>query len=363
MLIVVLMALQTKKKKSEIDKELEQILKARAPRIKVVGVGGAGNNTITRLTQVGIVGAETIAVNTDAQDLLFSEADYKLLIGRELTKGFGAGGDPRIGEEAAKESKEDVKKALEGADMVFITCGLGGGTGTGASPIIAEVARKLGALTIGVVTLPFSMEGRVRMRNAKLGFENLRKHVDTLIVIPNDKLLEVVPDVSLITGFKICDEILVNTVKGTVELITKPGLVNLDFADIRAVMQNSGMALIGLGESSSKNRAIESVEKALNHPLMVVNVDGAKGALINVMGGQDITIKEANQVVELIANRIDPEAKIIWGAQIDPAMKEKLRVFLIVTGVSFEFEEGFISETAKVLPTKIDKELGIEVIE
>ena len=357
------MAIKTDRKKSEVDKELEQILKARAPRIKVVGVGGAGNNTITRLMEVGIVGAETVAVNTDAQDLLFSDANYKLLIGKEVTKGFGAGGDPKVGEEAAKESKDDIKKALEGADMVFVTCGLGGGTGTGASPIVAEVAKKLGALVIGIVTLPFSMEGRVRMRNAKLGFENLRRNVDTLIVIPNDRLLEVVPDVSIAAAFKVCDEILVNAVKGITELITKPGLVNLDFADVRAVMQKGGMAVIGVGESSSKNRAIEAVDKALHHPLLVVDIEGAKGALINVVGGPDITIKEANQVVEQVANYLDTEAKIIWGAQIDKNVKEKMRVFVVITGVSFEFEEGFTGAEETGTITKIDEDLGIEFIE
>ena len=361
------MAVRTQKKQKEVDKELSQILKARRVKIKVVGVGGAGNNTITRLMQVGIVGAETIAVNTDAQDLLFSDANYKLLIGKELTKGFGAGGDPKVGEEAAKESKEDVKKALEGSDMVFVTCGLGGGTGTGASPIIAEIARKLGALTIGVVTLPFSMEGKVRMNNAKQGFEKLKQNVDTLIVIPNDRLLEVVPDVSIATAFKVCDEILVNAVKGITELITKPGLVNLDFADVRAVMQNGGMALIGLGESDTENRAIEAVEKALSNPLMAVDIEGAKGALINVVGGPGVTIKESHEIVETVASRLDPDAKIIWGTQIDQSLENALRVLLIITGVAFpDVEELMVPsyETPKPKEKKeIEELLGIEFLE
>ena len=361
------MAVRTKRKAHEVDKELSEILKARRVRIKVVGVGGAGNNTITRLMQVGIVGAEAIAVNTDAQDLLFSDADYKLLIGRQLTKGFGAGGDPKIGEEAAKESKEDIKKALEGADMVFVTCGLGGGTGTGASPIIAEIARKLGALTIGVVTLPFSMEGKVRMNNAKLGFEKLKQHVDTLIVIPNDRLLEVVPDVSIATAFKVCDEILVNAVKGITELITKPGLVNLDFADVRAVMSNGGMALIGLGESDTENRAIEAVEKALSNPLLAVDIEGARGALINVFGGPGVTIKESHQIVETVASRLDPNAKIIWGTQIDKNLENVLRVLLIITGVAFPDVEELMAPTVEAPKPREKKEieelLGIEFLE
>ncbi|MBM3304257.1 MAG: cell division protein FtsZ, partial [Candidatus Aenigmarchaeota archaeon] len=236
---------------AEVDGELKKILESRRAEIKVVGCGGAGGNTISRLMQVGIVGAETIAINTDAQDLLYTDSDRKVLIGRELTGGLGAGADPHVGMEAAKESKDDVKKSLEGADMVFIDCGLGGGTGTGSAPIVADVAKKLGALTVGIVTLPFSMEGRQRMRNAQEGLENLESVVDTLIVIPNDKLLEIVPDVSITTAFKVADEILVNAVKGIAELITKPGLVNLDFADIRAVMGSGGLAMIGMGESDT----------------------------------------------------------------------------------------------------------------
>ena len=259
-------------KLSDTDEDLRKILEARRAEIKVVGVGGAGNNTVSRLMQVGIVGAEVVAINTDAQDLLYTDADKKVLIGKDLTRGLGAGADPKVGGEAARESREDIKDALKGGDMVFITCGLGGGTGTGASPVVAEIAKKMGILTVGVVTLPFSMEGRQRMANAQLGLEELQKNVDTLITIPNDKLLEIVPDVSVVTAFKICDEILVNSVKGVTELVTKPGLVNLDFADVRTVMTNGGMAMIGLGESDTENRAIEAVEKALNNPLLDVEI-------------------------------------------------------------------------------------------
>ena len=320
-------------KRTKDDEELEEMLEKSKTRIKVVGAGGAGNNTVTRLMQIGIVGAETIAVNTDAQDLLYTDADIKVLIGRQLTAGLGAGADPKVGMEAARESKEELKKALQGADMVFLTCGLGGGTGTGSLPVIADIAKKMGALTVAVVTLPFSMEGKQRMDNAKEGLENLESIVDTLIVIPNDKLLEIVPDVSLITAFKIADEILVNSVKGVTELVTKPGLVNLDFADIRAVMGSGGLAMIGLGESDTENRAFEAVERALNNPLITVDINGAMGALINVIGGPDVTIREAHQIVEAVSTKLSADAKIIWGAKVDKTLGKRVRAMLIITGV------------------------------
>jgi cell division protein FtsZ len=349
-------------KSSEIDQELRAILESRKTQIKVVGAGGAGNNTITRLMQVGIVGAETVAINTDAQDLLYTDSDKKVLIGRELTSGLGAGADPKIGMEAAKESKEDIKKALQGADMVFLTCGLGGGTGTGSLPIVAEVAKKLGALTLAIVTLPFSMEGKQRMANAREGLENLEGLVDTLIIIPNDKLLEVVPDVSLATAFKVCDEILVNAVKGIAELVTKPGLVNLDFADVRTVMSEGGLALIGMGESDTENRAIEAVEKALNNPLITVNVEGAKGALINVIGGPDITIREAQQVVEQVSSKLAPDAKIIWGTQIVKDLGDTIRAMLIITGVKSPQIFGPERPWTKEQKKDIEKILDVEFI-
>jgi cell division protein FtsZ len=538
----------------EIDEELRTILESRKTQIKVVGAGGAGNNTITRLMQVGIVGAETIAINTDAQDLLYTDADKKILIGKELTSGLGAGGDPKVGMEAARESKEDIKKALQGADMVFLTCGLGGGclrgssliytnpdgpqridsikpgsfvysledgrlvkkkviasmktgikkvlevktnnhtlyasydhpflkvipekvdkygrfskfkfewtpaeklkqndivvvmrkapdvdiqcqfedefhqldkslektrqgkgigflcgyrgptnseffknfgfakiksikevgneevyditvegshnfvaegfvvhnTGTGSLPVVAEIAQKLGILTIAVVTLPFSMEGKQRMANAREGLENLEDHVDTMIVIPNDKLLEVVPDVSLATAFKICDEVLVNAVKGIAELVTKPGLVNLDFADVRSIMKNGGLAMIGMGESDTENRAIEAVERALNNPLITVDVNGATGALINVIGGPDITIREAQQIVEAVSTRLSPDAKIIWGAQIAKELGETLRAMLVITGVKSPQIFGPSKKWTKEERKDIEKILGIDFVE
>ncbi len=347
---------------SEMDEELRKILESRKAEIKVVGVGGAGGNTMSRLMQVGIVGAETIAINTDAQDLLYTDSDRKILIGREITGGLGAGADPKIGMEAAKETKEEVKRGLEGADMVFVTCGLGGGTGTGGSPIIADIAKKLGALTVGVVTLPFSMEGRQRARNAQEGLENLESVVDTLIVIPNDKLLEIVPDVSITTAFKVADEILVNAVKGIAELITKPGLVNLDFADVRAVMGSGGLAMIGMGESDTENRAVESVEKSLNNPLLDVDVEGATGALVNVSGGEDITIKECQQIVEAVSSKISGDAKIIWGAQIIKELGDTIRSMLIVTGVKSSQIYGPAKTFTGEKQREIERILGVDFV-
>ncbi|HLD42153.1 MAG TPA: cell division protein FtsZ [archaeon] len=345
------------------DEELRKILESRKAEIKVVGIGGSGNNTLSRLMQVGIVGAETIAINTDAQDLLYTDADRKILVGRELTSGLGAGADPKVGMEAAKESREDIKKALEGADLVFIACGLGGGTGTGAGPVVADTAKKLGILTVGIVTLPFTMEGRSRMSNAQLGLENMETAVDTLIVVPNDKLLEIVPDVSITTAFKVADEILVNSVKGIAELITKPGLVNLDFADIRAVMGSGGLAMIGMGESDTENRAVESVEKSLNNPLLDVDITGATGALVNVSGGLDITIRECQEIVETVGSKINPDAKIIWGAMVDKAMGDTIRSMLIVTGVKSNQIYGPERTFSSTKQKEIEKILGVDFID
>ncbi|MBI2129628.1 cell division protein FtsZ [Candidatus Woesearchaeota archaeon] len=345
-----------------MDAELEEMLSKQKATIKVVGTGGGGNNTINRITEIGVVGAETIAVNTDAQDLLFTTADRKILIGKDLTHGMGAGSIPKVGEEAARENEHDIKESLAGADMVFITCGLGGGTGTGSAPVIADVAKKMGALTVGVVTLPFSMEGKTRYENAIIGLEKLEQLVDTLIVIPNDKLLELAPDLPLHTAFKVADEILTNAVKGIAELITKAGLVNLDFADIRTVMTNGGVALIGVGESDSENRAVEAVEKAINNPLLDADISGASGALINVCGGPDMTLNEARVVVETISERIDPDARIIWGAQIADDLDKTIRAMLIVTGVKSPQIFGPERKMGERRKKEIEEELGIEFV-
>ncbi|MEM4153072.1 MAG: cell division protein FtsZ [Candidatus Pacearchaeota archaeon] len=347
---------------SEIDKELEEIIAKQKAAIKVFGCGGGGNNTLTRMREIGIKGAELIAVNTDAQDLLYTAADYKILIGKELTHGLGAGSNPQIGEEAARESEHEIKQKLQGADMVFITCGLGGGTGTGAAPVVAELAKKMGALTIGVVTLPFTIEGQRRYENAMLGLEKLENVVDTLIVIPNDKLLELAPDLPLHTAFKVADEILTNSVKGITELITKAGLVNLDFADIKAVMSNGGVAMIGVGESDSQNRAIEAVEKAIENPLLDVDIENASGALINIVGGLDLTLEEAKKVIETVGNRINPNAKMIWGAQLSEDMDKTLRVLLIVTGVKSPQILGPGERRADKELRQIGEELGIDFV-
>lgn len=352
-----------KVKKDPDEADLENLLEQRKARIKVIGAGGAGNNTATRLVETGAARVEVIAVNTDAQQLLYSKADKKILAGKVLTRGLGAGADPQIGEEAAKESREEIKKSLTGADMVFITCGLGGGTGTGAAPIIAETAKKLGALTVGIVTMPFTMEGRHRLNNAYSGLSKLEKNVDTLIVIPNDKLLEIVPEVSITTAFKIADEILVNAVKGITDLIMRPGLVNLDFADVKAVMSDGGLAMIGLGSSDTENRATEAVERALNNPLLDVDVEGAQGALINISGGSNITIKECQEIVERVSSVLDPNAKIIWGAVVDKTLGEGVNTLIIVTGVQAldEFsEQEAIKETKK---KEMESVLGVDVVE
>ena len=346
-----------------IDAELEHILTKQKATIKVVGCGGSGNNTIQRISEVGIIGAETIALNTDAQDLLYTTSNKKILIGREITKGLGAGSDPRLGEEAARESEHDIKKALQETDMLFITCGLGGGTGTGSAPVVAEVAKKLGILSIGIVTLPFAMEGHRRYENAIIGLEKMEQIVDTLIVIPNDKLLELAPDLPLHTAFKVADEILTNSVKGIAELVTKTGLVNLDFADIRAVIKGGGVALIGIGESDTENRAQEAVEKAITNPLLDADISGANGALINVIGGEDMTLDEARKVVEAISNKLSEDARIIWGAQIYKDMEKTIRTMLIVTGVKSSQILGAGTKTSDRRKKEIETELGIEFLD
>lgn len=317
----------------ETDAELQAILQELKTNIVVIGCGGSGSNTIQRMSDEGILGAELYAINTDAQHLLNLKVKRKILIGRNRTRGLGAGSLPQIGHDAAEESKTQIEKAVDNADMVFVTCGLGGGTGTGAAPIVAEVARDAGALSIAVVTLPFSVEGSVRMANAEAGLERLRDVVDTVIVVPNDKLLEVVPHLPLQAAFKVCDEVLMRAVKGITELITKPGLVNLDFADVRVIMQKSGVAMIGLGEAEGDNKAVESVQKALRSPLLDVDVSGATSALVNVVGGPDMTIAEAESVVNELYARIDPKARLIWGAVIEPELENIIRTMVVVTGV------------------------------
>ena len=349
--------------RNDIDAELEEMLSKQKAKIKVIGAGGGGNNTINRLTEVGVAGAETVAMNTDAQDLLYTNADSKVLLGRDVTNGLGAGSIPQIGEEAARESEHEIKQKIQGADMVFITCGLGGGTGTGSVPVIAEIAKKCGCLTVAIVTLPFEMEGNRRYENAIIGLERLEHLVDTLIVIPNDKLLELAPDLPLQTAFKVADEILTNAVKGIAELVTKAGLVNLDFADIRAVMGKGGVAMIGIGESDTEQRSTESVEKAISNPLLDVDVSGANGALINVAGGPDMTLDEAKKVVETVSEKLDEDANIIWGASISEDLGKTIRTMLIITGVKSPQIFGPSRKIADKNKKDIENELGIEFVD
>lgn len=348
-----------------LDDELRSMLADQKTRIRVVGCGGGGNNTINRIGEVGIVGADTIAINTDAQDLLYTTAKKKILIGRETTRGLGAGSNPTIGENAARESEKEIRASLEGADLVFVTCGLGGGTGTGSAPIVAEISKKLDILTVAIVTMPFAMEGNKRYENAVNGLERLEQIADTLIVIPNDKLLDLAPDLPVHTAFKLADEILTNAVKGIAELITKEGLINLDFADIRAVMGGGGTALIGLGESNSQGRAKEAVERAMNNPLIDADINGATGALINVLGGSDLTLSEARTIVEAISSKLSDDARIIWGASIEKDLDRHIKVMLIVTGVtSLQLRGGVGSAREKGLePDTANQKFGIDFID
>ena len=334
-----------KKSNDDLDEELLKIIEGSRANIIVVGTGGAGNNTISRLNEIGIEGAKTITVNTDAQDLFYSVSDKKLLLGRQTCGGLGAGGEPTVGEESAEESEEDIREELEGADMVFVTCGLGGGTGTGSAPVISKVAKKAGALTVAVATMPFSAEGVKRRENAEIGLEKLQENADTVIVIPNDKLLEVAPNLPLNKAFMASDEILGRAVKGITELITKPGLISLDFADISSIMKGSGMAMIGMGESESGDRAIESVHEALSSPLLDIDISNATGALVNISGSSDLTLHEAEKIVQVVADKLDPEANIIWGTQIDESLQNIVRTTVVVSGIK---TDSYSSDTPDI---------------
>jgi cell division protein FtsZ len=332
--------LQDVSPKSKDDEEILKFIEESRPNIYVVGAGGSGSNTLDRLFQMGIAGVNLIAMNTDARHLLHVKANKKVLLGKKVSKGRGAGSNPVIGEESAKEAIEDIKETLKDPSMVFITCGLGGGTGTGSAPIIAETAKSMGALTVAVVTLPFTSEGRVRMENALAGLEKLKKNTDTVIVIKNDKLLNLVPDLPLNTAFKVCDEVLAGSVKGIAELVTKTGLVNVDFADLRTILTDGGFAVIGLGEASldakKEDRARVAVETALNSPLLDADVSTSTRALINVIGGEDMSLKESEYVVSETAGRINPNAHIIWGSRIDGNIKKSsMRVLVVLAGVRF----------------------------
>ena len=320
-------------KSATTDEELASLLESVTARILVIGVGGAGNNAITRLMEVGIEGADTLAANTDAQDLYFCNSHHKLLLGRETCGGLGAGNDPDIGEAAAIETYEDIKEAARG-DLVFITTGMGGGTGTGAAAHIAKAAKENGALTVAIVCLPFEVEGATRKKNAMRGLNALMEHVDTLIAIPNEKLLEIAPDLSLPEAFMVADEVLVRAVKGIAELISKPGLVNLDFADVRTTMKNGGVSIIALGEARGEDRAEDAVINALRNPLIDVSIENARNLLVNVSGNADLQLSEAKRVIEIVTEQVNPGAEIIYGALIVPELDDRLRVTIIASGVN-----------------------------
>ncbi|MBX6387781.1 MAG: cell division protein FtsZ [Frankia sp.] len=301
--------------------------------IKVVGIGGGGVNAVNRMIEVGLKGVEFIAINTDAQALLMSDADVKLDVGRELTRGLGAGADPEVGRQAAEDHREEIEEVLKGADMVFVTAGEGGGTGTGGAPVVANVARSLGALTIGVVTRPFTFEGRRRANQAEAGIDTLRGEVDTLIVIPNDRLLAMTDrDISVLDAFRSADQVLLSGVQGITDLITTPGLINLDFADVKTVMSHAGSALMGIGRARGDDRATVAAEQAIASPLLEASMDGAQGVLLNISGGSDLGLFEINAAAELVADAAHPEANIIFGAVIDDALGDEVRVTVIAAG-------------------------------
>ena len=305
--------------------------------IKVVGIGGGGVNAVNRMIEEGLKGVEFIAINTDAQALLMSDADVKLDVGRELTRGLGAGANPEVGSRAAEDHREEIEEVLKGADMVFVTAGEGGGTGTGGAPIVANVARSLGALTIGVVTRPFGFEGKRRASQAELGIERLRAEVDTLIVIPNDRLLSISDrHVSVLDAFKAADQVLLSGVQGITDLITTPGLINLDFADVKSVMSGAGSALMGIGSSRGDDRSVAAAEMAISSPLLEASIDGAHGVLLSIQGGSDLGLFEINEAAQLVSNSAAPEANIIFGAVIDDALGDEVRVTVIAAG----FDEG-----------------------
>ena len=305
-------------------------------QIKVIGVGGAGCNAINRMVQYGLRGVEFIAVNTDRQALYLSKSETKIQIGEKLTRGLGAGADPEIGRKAADESREMLSEAIKGADMVFITAGMGGGTGTGAASIVAECAKELGVLTVGVVTKPFTFEGKVRMRNAEIGIAALKPIVDTLITIPNDKLIDLVGRASLPDALRVADDVLRQGIQGISDLIAVPAMINLDFADVKTIMKEKGLAHMGIGSANGEKRAAEAARQAIESPMLETSINGARGVLMNITGGPDLSLLEVNEAAEIIAESADPEANIIFGADIDEAMGDSLRITVIATGFESE---------------------------
>jgi len=323
------------------DEELRNLVDQLEVQIKIFGCGGGGCNTLDRISEEGITGADLIACNTDAKHLLHTHAQKKVLIGKSTTRGLGAGARPEIGEESARESKDELEKYIKGSDIVYITAGMGGGTGTGVAPVIAEMAKEEEALVMGIVTLPFEGEGRERMKNAKRGLLKMERYCDTTVIIPNDKLLELVPNLSLNAAFKVADEILMESIKGMTEIITKPGLVNLDYNDLRTIMDDGGVAMIGIGDSKDpNNRVDDAVEQAISSPLLGdIDVSEANGALIRVTGGPDMTVTEAERAAELVNQKISGEARIIWGCNVNEELKNEIKILLVITNVQAESDE------------------------
>jgi len=324
----------TEKTKNHDDDEIEKIVESINVSIKIVGCGGGGSNTITRCSEAGISGAQMCAVNTDAKHLLAVHAPKKILIGKRLTKGLGAGALPEVGEQAAHENDDEIREFIHGAHVVFITAGMGGGTGTGSAQYVARVAKEEGALTMGIVTMPFKSEGKIRMENAEAGLDKLRKYCDTTIVI-YDKLLELVPRLPINAAFKVADEILMQSIKGMTEIITKPGLVNLDYADLMTIMKGGGVAMIGIGESEEERDRVEyAISEALESPLLgEVDLTHARGCLVRVVGGPDLTVSEAERAAEIVGEKINPMARIIWGCSVEDDLENTVRVLLVITGV------------------------------
>jgi len=337
---------ENKQESIDDDNELKRIIEDIQAKILVVGVGGAGNNAITRLNQTGIIGATTLTANTDAQQLLYSRSHKKMLLGRELCRGLGAGNDPQIGAEAAEESAETLKAILNKVDMCFIVCGLGGGTGTGAAPVVARLAKSLGVLTVSICTLPFDVEGRVKAQNAKEGLRRLYESSDTTIVVPNEKLIEIVPELSLKDAFLVADEILIRAVTGITEIINRPGDVNVDYADVRRVLGEGGAAIIGLGESNSpENRAQEAVEDALSNPLLEVDIRTAKSVLLNITGGNDLNLKQTEAVIRAVTDQLSSDITVKFGVLIDPDLQGTIRATIVVSGVRSPYILSNIHET------------------
>jgi len=304
-------------------------------KIKVVGCGGGGNNAVNRMIEEGLKNVEFIGINTDKQALVLSKAEFKIQLGDKLTRGLGAGANPEIGRKAAEESKEEIIEALKGSDMVFITCGMGGGTGTGAAPVVAEIAKSMGILTVGVVTKPFMFEGRRRMLHAEKGIEDLKNKVDTLVTIPNDRLLQVVEKkTSIVEAFKVADDVLRQGIQGISDLIAVPALINLDFADVKTIMLDQGLAHMGIGKASGENRATEAAKQAIHSPLLETSIEGAKGVLLNITGGPNLGLFEVNEAADLIRQAVDPDANIIFGAGVDENLKDEIKITVIATGFS-----------------------------